>query len=310
MRGIYWKMILKTKELDFYKIMIEQSKKNLNNIQKRYKNHIADAGDLARAKANVKLRKTQYKNIEIELENLKKSLKYYIPELMDKNIIINNFDLTEIFASIMLCNTKIYNNTDKYINLTSYNKYIKLMDKIIDGELKILSRENDFDVKLDLSANFRGIDENLSDSYNDFTNLERNEYSIGLKINKNIGNNGDDLKLEKIKLAKMNYNYNKQNTLANIDSFYGSYENIMKNMFASLNNLHLYKENMETRLNSSKTKYNQGRLSLNDLIQDEDNLISANIQLIEMESVIIDTILQYLSVFDKTSCDFNIKVNE
>ena len=148
------------------------------------------------------------------------------------------------------------------------------MDKIIDTELKMLKREDDFDVKLDLSANFRGIDENLSDSYDDFANLDRNEYSIGLKINKNLGDNSNNLKLEKIKLTKMNYNYNKQNTLANLNSFYNSYENVMKNMFASLNNLHSYKNNMETRLNSSKTKYNQGRLSLNDLIQDEDNLIN------------------------------------
>ena len=75
LRGIYWKMVSKSRELDFYKIMVEQANKNLNNIQKRYKNHIADAGDLARAKANVNMRKTQYKNIEIELENLKNSLK-------------------------------------------------------------------------------------------------------------------------------------------------------------------------------------------------------------------------------------------
>ena len=184
------------------------------------------------------------------------------------------------------------------------------MDKIIDTEIKTLDRENDFDVKLDLSANFRGIDENINNSFDDFTNFDRNEYSIGFKINKNLGNNGNNLKLEKTTLAKMNYNYNKQNTLANLNSFYNSYENIMKNMFTSLNNLHSYKKNMDTRLNSSKIKYNQGRLSLNDLIQDEDNLISANIQLIEMENIIIDTILQYLSVFDKTSCDFNIKVNE
>lgn len=310
LRSIYWKMVSKSRELDFYEIMIEQANKNLNNIQKRYKNHIADAGDLARAKANVNLRKTQYKNIEIELENLKKTLKYHIPELMNKNIIINTFDLTELFTSIMSCNKTIYNNTNKYIDLTSYNEYINLMDKIIDTEIKTLDRENDFDVKLDLSANFRGIDENINNSFDDFTNFDRNEYSIGLKINKNLGNNGNNLKLEKTKLAKMNYNYNKQNTLANLNSFYNSYENIMKNMFTSLNNLHSYKKNMDTRLNSSKIKYNQGRLSLNDLIQDEDNLISANIQLIEMENIIIDTILQYLSVFDKTSCDFNIKVNE
>lgn len=310
LRSIYWKIVIKNKELNFYEDMIKQAEKNLSNVRKRYKTHIADAGDLSKAKANVNLRKTQYKNIEIQIEDLKKSLMYNLPELMSRNFVINTMDLTDTFSHIMSCNRNIYKSSYEYKQLSSYSDYVQLMDKSIDTELKTLERESDFDVKLNMSASFRGTDKDFDSSYNDLGNFDRNDYYVGLNITKNLGDNSNDLKAEKIKLAKMNYNYNKKSTLANMNSFYNSYESIMKNMFNSLNNLHSYKKNIENSLNNSRKKYNQGRLSLNDLITDEDSLVDANIQLIDMEGVIIDTILQYLSIFDKTDCFFNIKIDK
>lgn len=309
LRNIYWNLVIKNKELKFYNMMLEQAKANLINVEKKFKAYIADSGDLAQAKASVELRKTQYKNIEIEIINLKKELQNYLPELLTKNIVITSFDLTNTFNNIAMCNNNIYNNKNDYTTLSSYKEYIDFMDKIIDTELKMLKRDSDFDVKLDISANFRGIDKNINKSFKDLREFDRDSYSVGLNISKNLGNNDNELKINKIKLTKMNYYYNKNNTLANMSSFYNSYQTIMENMFENLNNLSAYKKNMNDRVKNSRKKYNQGRLALSDLIQDEDNLVDANIKLIEMEGVIINTILQYLSIFDKTECTFNLKVN-
>ena len=179
------------------------------------------------------------------------------------------------------------------------------MDNIIENELKIASREDDVDITLDIGANFRGLENKFNDSIDDLSNLNRNDYSVSLNVNKTIGKN--NIEEDKMKLIKMNYNVNKNNTIANITSIYSTYENIMKNMFNNLNNLHKYRINMEKTVKNSEYKYNQGIISLTDLINDQDSLIDANIQLITMEGVIIDTILQYLSIFDKTQCNFNLK---
>ena len=308
LRRLYWQLVIKNKELEFYGDMIKQAEQNLKAVQKRYKNYIADDGDLAKAKANVDLRKVNYDNVKVEIENYLKQFKYYLPNLGNKNIAVDSFDLTDIFGDIMVCNKTIYDNGKNFYSwkeLTTYNEYIELMDKIIDNELKIASREDDVDITLDIGANFRGLESKFSDSFDDLSNFDRNDYSISLNVNKTIG--GNNIEEDKMKLLKMNYNVNKNNTIANITSIYTTYENIMKSMFNNLNNLHKYRINMEKTVKNSEYKYNQGRISLTDLINDQNSLIDANIQLINMEGVIIDTILQYLSIFDKTQCNFNLK---
>ena len=308
LRRLYWQLVIKNKELKFYEDMIKQAEKNLKAVQKRYKNYVADAGDLAKAKANLDLRKVTYDNAKVEIENYLKQFKYYLPNLGNKNITVESFDLTNTFNDIMSCNKNIYKNSSNFYawkELTTYNEYISLMDNIIENELKMASREDDVDITLDIGANFRGLENKFNDSIDDLSNLNRNDYSVSLNVNKTIGKN--NIEEDKMKLLKMNYNVNKNNTIANITSIYSTYENIMKNMFNNLNNLHKYRINMEKTVKNSEYKYNQGRISLTDLINDQDSLIDANIQLITMEGVIIDTILQYLSIFDKTQCNFNLK---
>lgn len=306
MRRLYWQLVIKNKKLEFYKEMVNQAQKNLNIVQKKHKTYIADAGDLAKAKANLDLKKSDYNNAKVDIEQTIQQLKYYIPDLIDKKIIVNSFDLTDTFNEIKACNDGIYTGkTSQWRNLTTYNEYINLMDEIIENEIKIASREDDIDITLGLSANFRGVANERTDSYKDLKEFDRNDYSISLDVSKAIGFNG--VEEDKIKLLKMNYNVNKNSTLANIGSIYASYENVMRNMFSNLDSLRKYKKNMEETVKNANYKYNQGRVSLTDLLDEQNNLINANIQLINMEGTIIDTLLQYLSIFDKTSCDFNLK---
>ena len=306
MRRLYWQVVIKNKKLEFYKEMVLQAEKNLEIVQKKHKSYIADKGDLAKAKANLDIKKVAYDNIKIDIEQTLQQFKYYMPDLIDKNITINPFDLTDTFNTIMICNKDIYKNkTTEWKNLSTYNEYISFMDDIIENEIKMVSREDDIDLNLAIDVNFRGVDSDLSSSYKDLRGLDRNDYAINLNLSKSFGDN--NIEEDKIKLLKMNYNVTKNNTLASMGSFYTSYENIMKNMFIRLNNLHRYRINMEATVKNVTTKYNQGRASLTDLLDEQNNLIDANIQLIDMEGIIIDTILQYLNIFDKTLCDFNLK---
>lgn len=308
LRVLYWNLMIKNKELHIYEQMIKQAEKNLKNVNKKFKSYIVDKGDLAKAKANLSAKEANYNNVKVEIENIKQQIKYYVPELMNKNIIVNNFDLTDTFDKIMKCNKVIYSNEFNWEKYTSYNEYIKLMDKIFNTNLKMYERYSDFDINLNIGASIRGIDDSVGSSYEDLSKIKRNDYSIGLTVNKTLGDNNKNLENEKIKLLRMNYNVNKRETVANLESFYTSYNGIMKNMFSYLNNLHLYKKSIEIRVESSRKKYEQGRMSLNELIQDEDSLIDANMQIVRIENQILKTILEYLSTFDKVECDFNIKL--
>ena len=55
-----------------------------------------------------------------------------------------------------------------------------------------------------------------------------------------------------------------------------------------------------------RKKYNQGRISLSELIQDEDSLFESELMVARTKYNIINLLLDYLSIFNKTECDFNI----
>ncbi len=309
LRQLYWNLVFKNKELQIYEKMIKQAEKNLNNVNTKYKAYAVDKGDVAKAKANLASKKANYDKIKKQLEEIKQQIKYYIPELTKKDIVLNkNLNIKETVNSVKNCNSLIYNYNENWKEFTSYWDYINFMDKIFKVDLRTYERNSDIDIKLNLGASFRGIDNKFNNSYKDLKNFDRNDYTIGLNINKALGGNSKNLKLEEIKLLKMKYNINKKETIANLESFYYSYDNIMENMFKHLENLNSYEKEIKISVESSRKKYIQGRLSLNDLIQDENSLIEANMQIIALESNIISLTLQYLNVFDKINCDFNNKL--
>lgn len=310
-RELYWNLVFKQKELEIYKYMVNQAQKNLDNVNKKHKAYIVDRGDVARARAILASRKSSYSSIKSEIGRIKRQLRYYLPELTDKIIYLGeNLYIDEAIESAKMCNVAIKNGygIKKWQELTSYWDYINVIDEVFNADLKSYKRTADFDIKLNAGVSFSGVDNSVSDSYKDLKEFERSKYSIGLTINKTLGENNRNLELEQIKLLKMNYNVNKKNTIADLEAFYYSYSTIIKNLFDNLESLNNYRKDMEERVESSRKKYNQGRVSLNDLIQDEDSLIEASMQIINIESSILTMTLQYLSAFDKVECELNTKL--
>ena len=67
-----------------------------------------------------------------------------------------------------------------------------------------------------------------------------------------------------------------------------------------------YRDNLRIRVETMRKKYNQGRISLSELIQDEDSLFESELMVARTKYNIINLLLDYLSIFNKTECDFNI----
>ncbi|MEX1098927.1 MAG: hypothetical protein WEB87_00790, partial [Bacteriovoracaceae bacterium] len=62
---------------------------------------------------------------------------------------------------------------------------------------------------------------------------------------------------------------------------------------------------LEIRLKDMRKKYNQARISVNDLIQDQDSLFSSDLAIVDTKLSVLNTLLDYFSVFTETPCSFN-----
>ena len=52
-------------------------------------------------------------------------------------------------------------------------------------------------------------------------------------------------------------------------------------------------------------KYQQARVSINDLIQDQDALLRANLTTIEAQLQVLNALFDYLVIYTETPCSFN-----
>jgi hypothetical protein len=52
-------------------------------------------------------------------------------------------------------------------------------------------------------------------------------------------------------------------------------------------------------------KYQQARVSINDLIQDQDALLRADLLTIETQLQVLNAVFDYLAIYTETPCAFN-----
>ena len=65
---------------------------------------------------------------------------------------------------------------------------------------------------------------------------------------------------------------------------------------------------LRKRLQLERKKYTQARISVVDLINDQDALLSAELDVVSAQYQILSNLFDYLTVFTETPCDFNRKI--
>lgn len=297
LKKVYWAIVFKQKEINITEILIKQAEKNLENTIKKEKSYIADKGDVARMKADLFSRKANLDQLHNSRESLIQNLTTLIPNLIHFDLVFETIDSDKILSNIKTCNNIIFTNNQKYAN-SYYAEYINLFDQKLQQEVKSLERYSDIDVKLSFGADARD-----KKAFYQGTDFEKSNYFAGINVSVPLGDATKNSKLEQTKLLRMNFNAYKRDMLANIDATFSKYPLITEYLFKTLVNREQFRKNMEIRVDTMRKKYNQGRISLNDLILDEDALVEAYIVLIQLQNTIINNTLDYLTIFNKQECN-------
>lgn len=307
-RKIYWKLSIDNTLTKIYDRLIKQAILQEDNVRKMYKASVADRGDLARAAAVVNTRKANLSSLKYSMENMKRELSNLIPELNGKKLEFDFGTFDGVENSIKACYKKIKNQKETPLNLTSYTKIINYKDEKINANLKALERYSDADVTLEASAASLGYGKENGDSFDDMSNAEQKDYSIGLNISVPFGSAYSDTKENQMKILKMQHNAEKKEIMSNLVSFHNYFATSMQNLINVMQDQEAYRDNLTIRVESMRTKYNQGRISLSELIQDEDSLFESELALVNSYYNIISLMIDYFSVFNDFECDFNLAI--
>ncbi len=315
LRRIYWSLVANQEFTKISEEMLAFSQKQAKETKQRFQNSVAEVDELARNEAQVATKKAQLLFFQYQKESQLRQLKTLLPELIDSDIVLAPYDLSKAIDIVTACSTEIalepripYQNT-QYDEATAMIRKVKaqtvfLNSRYADPEVKLYGRAKATGVGSDASgtSSYKG---NYGSSITDIESTNRTGYEVGINVVIPLG----DAKAETQRTKEL---YDDKRLSASIDAsdaqVINTHQQLIKNIVL-LNEViraqTLSSQQLERRLKFMQKKYQQARVSINDLIQDQDALLRANLTTIEAQLQVLNALFDYLVIYTETPCSFN-----
>lgn len=313
-RRLFWSLVANNESLKISNELLKTAQRQTEETTRRFKSSVAEADELARYEAQVAQRTGTVTFLQYQRDAIVKQLKNLLPKLSGDDLIIEDYDVQKTIDEVIACTTTIASRTEVPYDFTKYDEVISLLKKQRGQRQIVNSRYSDADVKLIGAVKSTGIDSepsgtgyrgNYGGSVDDQTSNNRTGYEVGLQFVMPLGSAKDNTK-------KTKELYDEKRLLASIDSSEAQVKNTHFQLVKSIQHLNevvraqkVSSAQLGKRLVYMRKKYQQARVSVNDLIQDQDSLFNSELTTIDTQLAIINTIFDYLVIFPETPCSFN-----
>jgi outer membrane protein TolC len=315
LRRIYWSLVANNESMKISQELLSSAEVLAKETTQRFKNSVAEADDVARYQALVASRQGGLTYLKYQKEALLKQLQNLVPELSNKDISLGEYDIPATISSVLACTAGIASESKIPYQNTSYDEMVSLIRKNREQRNVVNSRYADMDVKLFGTAKSTGVSADATGSngvrgsyggsVDDQTENNRTGYEVGVMFTLPLG----DAKKETERTREL---YDQKRLDAALNSSENEIITAHRSFSRTINYLNevvqaqrVSSEQLEKRLRLMRRKYEQARISVNDLVQDQDAYLSSELTTIDVRLQIINTLFDYLVVFPETPCAFN-----
>ena len=162
--------------------------------------------------------------------------------------------------------------------------------------------------KTGVSSN-QNIDETFSGSYSDsledMNNNNREGTSAGLMLTIPLGKKFSDTTAVKTEYNKKRMKANIANVETNLVATHRQISKTIKILSEVIKAQKVNSKQLSIRLKEMNKKYSQARIPVYALVQDQDQLLSSDLSIVDTQLAILNTLLDYFVVFSDTPCAFN-----
>jgi outer membrane protein TolC len=314
LRRIYWSIVATQESIKISEEMLKISEQQLSEARRRLSNSVAEADEVARNEAQVASKKASVLYYEYQKENYLKQLKILLPELTSAQVVLSPYDISQTVDEVLGCTALIAQETKIPYHFTHYDEIIQLIRQVKDQTVYLNSRLSDPDVKLYGSVKSTGVASekegdnyqgSVNDAIDDMSSRNRTGHEVGLLVTIPLGGAKSDTQ-------KTKELYDEKRLMASLHATEAQVINTHQQLTKSIALLNEVvraqkKSTLELkkRLKFMERKYQQARVSVNDLIQDQDALLRSSLVTVESQLQVLNVLFDYLIVFTETPCPFN-----
>ncbi len=315
LRRVYWSLVANNEARLISQELLKTAQKQLDESKLRLKNAVAEADEVARYEAQLASRQGTLLYLEYQKEIFIKQLRNLLPELSRHELELQKYDLNKTLTEVLMCTAAIAQQPSVPFEHTQYDETVALLKQIKSNNALVNSRYADADVSLFGTVKSTGIGSdsihqgltrgNYGDSFSDQTDQNRTGYEVGVSFNLPLGSVKEGT--ERVKEL-----YDEKRLLALINSTNIQVETTHQQLSKSIALLtsviraqKVSSEQLSKRLKLMRKKYEQARVSVDELVNDQDALLNSELTTIETQLQILNTLFDYLVIFTETPCPFN-----
>ena len=164
---------------------------------------------------------------------------------------------------------------------------------------------DDWDVSLYTEATKLGKDYSYNDSFKEAQEGNDRSIQVGLALNIPLGSTKNNSESIKKLMDKKRLVATQEMTTSKLNSFHTQIVTTVKLLQDVVRNQQINSKKLSHSLKISDQKYKQARIDVSTLILDQDAYLQSNISELDTKLSVINTLLDYFSVFTETPCSIN-----
>ncbi len=305
LRKIYWSLVANKEQKKLLSSLEKSAEKQYRESVSRKKSGVADSGEVARYRSQWTTRKANLLSLNYREGEILKSLRELIPELNGKKIVLDNYNVDKTITKVFICTAEIHKYKSAPLKNTNFDEIIELLNKEQNLDNKIVNAYDDPSINLVGEYSSTGRDFGLDNAQENFSDDPKARTSLGLKISIPIDRSKKRTRLAAEKLSKYKYEAQLRSQLSRINAFHSETVNMISTLKEVVRNQKETTKYLTKSLKISKRKYKQARISLQELISEQDSHLQSNLSQIDSQLVIINTLIDYLSIYSETPCELN-----
>ncbi|MCJ8277599.1 MAG: TolC family protein, partial [Bdellovibrionales bacterium] len=214
-------------------------------------------------------------------------------------------NVVQIRMKDLACTSAISSYGKAPMEFTYYDDIAEILGKEQELERKVARTYDDPKVKLVGEYASVGRDFGYGAAQDNFSIDPRDRRSVGLQVSIPLGSRTRDSREIKEMAAKNRYKAMAESNLLKVKAYHEETAAVIKTLQKVIQNQQETNKSLTQSLKLSRRKYKQARISLQELISEQDARLNSQLSEIDTNLIIVNTLMDYFGIFAELPCNLN-----
>lgn len=302
LRKLYWNYNILIEKKELNEEILTLTIKLLRNIERKQKDGFVEKGDLYSAQSQKSGQKANISLLKYQIEQIKKNMLTLLPGLpLGFEIETAKISGNEKFFDV--CLKTILNREDVPLDWSYYTEQMRENQTALNFTKDSLESFSQPELKLFGEISGTQVDTRLRDAAGDYLDRADYGYTLGLTFNMPLSSS---LKKQRDNLMNSEeFRVKSENQIQRLElkALHEETKNTIILLNEALEDQKETSSSLKKSYEFKQKQYNQARVDLLDVLQEQNNYLSSQVNQLDISKIVVDALLGYKAKFQKFSCE-------